>query len=117
MRRAAGLASESSGLRADPRPQLWRLARPISTALPIRRKLRAAAATALLGSAIAFPAFAQTYPAKPVRLMSGFPAGGANDYHARVLAQKLTEMFGHSVIVENRGGAGGTIAADFIAKA
>jgi tripartite-type tricarboxylate transporter receptor subunit TctC len=88
-----------------------------STALPIRRKLRAAAAAALLGSAIAFPALAQTYPAKPVRLMSGFPAGGANDYHARVLAQKLTEMFGHSVIVENRGGAGGTIAADFIAKA
>jgi tripartite-type tricarboxylate transporter receptor subunit TctC len=61
--------------------------------------------------------FAQTYPAKPVRLISGFPAGGANDYHARVLAQKLTELFNQSVIVENRGGAGGTIAADAIAKA
>jgi tripartite-type tricarboxylate transporter receptor subunit TctC len=60
---------------------------------------------------------AQTYPAKPIRLISGFPAGGANDYHARVLAQKLTESFGQSVIVENRGGAGGTIAADAIAKA
>jgi tripartite-type tricarboxylate transporter receptor subunit TctC len=60
---------------------------------------------------------AQSYPAKPVRLLSGFPAGGANDYHARVLAQKLTESFGQSVIVENRGGAGGTIAADAIAKA
>jgi tripartite-type tricarboxylate transporter receptor subunit TctC len=52
-----------------------------------------------------------------VRLLSGFPAGGANDYHARVLAQKLTEFFGQTVIVENRGGAGGTIAADAIAKA
>jgi tripartite-type tricarboxylate transporter receptor subunit TctC len=52
-----------------------------------------------------------------VRLFSGFPAGGANDYHARVLAQKLTEFFGQTVIVENRGGAGGTIAADAIAKA
>ena len=62
-------------------------------------------------------AAAQTYPAKPVRLLSGFPAGGANDYHARVLAQKLTEFFGQTVIVENRGGAGGTIAADAIAKA
>jgi len=62
-------------------------------------------------------AAAQTYPAKPVRLLSGFPAGGANDYHARVLAQKLTELFGQTVIVENRGGAGGTIAADAIAKA
>ena len=61
-------------------------------------------------------AAAQTYPAKPVRLLSGFPAGGANDYHARVLAQKLTELFGQTVIVENRGGAGGTIAADAIAK-
>jgi tripartite-type tricarboxylate transporter receptor subunit TctC len=62
-------------------------------------------------------AAAQTFPAKPVRLISGFPAGGANDYHARVLAQKLGELFGQSVIVENRGGAGGTIAADAIAKA
>ena len=52
-----------------------------------------------------------------MRLLSGFPAGGANDYHARVLAQKLTESFGQTVIVENRGGAGGTIAADAIAKA
>ena len=61
-------------------------------------------------------ACAQPYPAKTIRLISGFPAGGANDYHARELAQKLTEMFGQSVIVENRGGAGGTIAADGIAK-
>ncbi|HYK14973.1 MAG TPA: tripartite tricarboxylate transporter substrate binding protein [Burkholderiales bacterium] len=66
---------------------------------------------------IAGGAAAQSYPAKPVRLLSGFPAGGANDYHARVLAQKLTEFFGQTVIVENRGGAGGTIAADAIAKA
>ncbi len=62
-------------------------------------------------------AHAQNFPLKPVRLVSGFPAGGANDYHARVLAQKLTEFFNQSVIVENRGGAGGTIAADAIAKA
>ena len=62
-------------------------------------------------------AAAQSYPAKPVRLLSGFPAGGANDYHARVLAQKLTDLFGQTVVVENRGGAGGTIAADAIAKA
>jgi len=59
---------------------------------------------------------AQSYPVKPIRLISGFPAGGANDYHARVLAQKLSEQLGQSVIVENRGGAGGTIAADAVAK-
>ena len=75
------------------------------------------AAVSLCLLCIAGGAAAQSYPAKPVRLLSGFPAGGANDYHARVLAQKLTELFGQTVIVENRGGAGGTIAADAIAKA
>ena len=75
------------------------------------------AAVSLCLLCIAGDAAAQSYPAKPVRLLSGFPAGGANDYHARVLAQKLTEFFGQTVIVENRGGAGGTIAADAIAKA
>jgi tripartite-type tricarboxylate transporter receptor subunit TctC len=75
------------------------------------------AAVSLCLLCIADSAAAQSYPVKPVRLLSGFPAGGANDYHARVLAQKLTEFFGQTVIVENRGGAGGTIAADAIAKA
>jgi tripartite-type tricarboxylate transporter receptor subunit TctC len=75
------------------------------------------AAVSLCLLCIAGSAAAQSYPVKPVRLLSGFPAGGANDYHARVLAQKLTEFFGQTVIVENRGGAGGTIAADAIAKA
>ena len=75
------------------------------------------AAVSICALCIAGGAAAQSYPAKPVRLLSGFPAGGANDYHARVLAQKLTESFGQTVIVENRGGAGGTIAADAIAKA
>ena len=75
------------------------------------------AAVSLCLLCMAGGAAAQPYPAKPVRLLSGFPAGGANDYHARVLAQKLTEFFGQTVIVENRGGAGGTIAADAIAKA
>ena len=76
-----------------------------------------AAASLVIALGVAGVAGAQSYPSKPVRLISGFPAGGANDYHARVLAQKLTEFFGQSVIVENRGGAGGTIAADGIAKA
>jgi tripartite-type tricarboxylate transporter receptor subunit TctC len=80
-------------------------------------KFASSAAIALSATIFAGVAYAQTYPAKTVRLISGFPAGGANDYHARVLAQKLTEMLGQSVIVENRGGAGGTIAADGIAKA
>jgi tripartite-type tricarboxylate transporter receptor subunit TctC len=79
--------------------------------------MQAAAASLAIALCVAGVAGAQSYPSKPVRLVSGFPAGGANDYHARVLAQKLTEFFGQTVIVENRGGAGGTIAADGIAKA
>ena len=79
--------------------------------------MRRAAAIACISLSIAGGVNAQSFPTKPVRLISGFPAGGANDYHARVLAQKLSESFGQSVIVENRGGAGGTIAADGIAKA
>ena len=79
--------------------------------------MKKAAATLGVLLCVANSVCAQSYPVKPVRLVSGFPAGGANDYHARVLAQKLTESFGQTVIVENRGGAGGTIAADGIAKA
>ena len=72
-----------------------------------------AAAAALLGSV---SLHAQTYPAKPVRMVVPFPAGGATDIVGRLVAQKLTESFGQQVIVDNRGGAGGTIGSDAAAK-
>ena len=58
-----------------------------------------------------------TYPAKPVRLLVPFPPGGGTDYTARLIAQKLTEMWGQTLIVENRPGASTTIASEIVAKA
>jgi tripartite-type tricarboxylate transporter receptor subunit TctC len=61
-------------------------------------------------------ATAQTYPTRPVRILAGFPPGGGTDITARILAVKLSELWGQQVIVENRPGASGTIAADLVAK-
>ena len=62
-------------------------------------------------------AFAQAYPSKPVRLVLPYPPGGGTDVIARPLAQKLSESLGQQVIVDNRGGAGGNIGMEFVAKA
>jgi tripartite-type tricarboxylate transporter receptor subunit TctC len=66
---------------------------------------------------IAFAAHAQTYPAKPVRIIVPFAPGGATDIVTRLLAQKLTEAWGHQILVDNRAGAGGNIGAELAAKA
>src|SRR5262249_13445398 len=56
------------------------------------------------------------YPDKPIKIFVGFVAGGGTDVAARILAQKLTETLGQSVMVENRPGASGMIAAETLAK-
>ncbi len=61
-------------------------------------------------------AHAQAYPVKPVRIVVSWPPGGSNDVVARVMAQKLTETLGQTFVVENRGGATGTIGSDLVAK-
>ena len=72
---------------------------------------------AALGLAASAGALAQAFPAKPVRIMVGSAAGGGTDIISRLLAQKLTDLWGQPVVVENRVGASATIAADFVAKA
>jgi tripartite-type tricarboxylate transporter receptor subunit TctC len=59
---------------------------------------------------------AQTYPDKPVRLLVGFAPGGGVDVTARIVASKLSEIWGQQLVVDNRAGAGGTIATDIAAK-
>lgn len=63
-----------------------------------------------------FSAHAQTYPTKPIRLIVPFAAGGPNDILARLVGPKLTDQFGQSVVIENRGGAAGTIGMEALSK-
>jgi len=84
--------------------------------LPRRTFLHLAAGAAAL-PAISRIAQAQSYPARPVRLIVGFPAGGPADIVARLFAQWLSERIGQQFIVENRAGAGGNIAVESVIRA
>lgn len=77
----------------------------------------------LLGSSIATPLLApcialpqEAWPVRTVRYVNGFPAGGATDTLSRILCQKMSELSGQSFVVENKGGAGGVLGADAVAK-
>lgn len=70
----------------------------------------------LLAVLLGLPAAAQTFPAKPVRVIVVYPPGGTSDAVARLLAEKLAPALGQQVVVENRGGAGGAIGIDAMAK-
>jgi tripartite-type tricarboxylate transporter receptor subunit TctC len=81
----------------------------------MRRSIALALALAFM---LVGQAQAQTaWPAKPIRMIVGFAAGGSTDVTARIIAQALSDRLGQPVVVENRGGAGGNIGADAVAKA
>ena len=86
------------------------------TTTPLRRTLTA---LLLLGPVLALPTLAETAPAwpnKPLRILVGFPGGSTPDLTARAIAEPLSKALGQPVIVENKVGAGGNIAADLVAK-
>ena len=72
---------------------------------------------AFAGLVVALPVHAQNYPVRPVRMIVPFSPGGATDVPARILAQRLSEAFGHQIVIDNRPGAGGVLGADAVAKA
>jgi len=87
---------------------------------PSRRQflhLAAGAAVLPVLPAMSRFAWAQAYPSRPVRIIAGFPPGGAVDLYARLIAQWLSERLGQQFIVENRPGAGGNLGTELVAKA
>ena len=87
------------------------------TLAPSRRRLCVLAWASAGMLALAAPAAHAAYPDQPVKLVVGFPPGGGGDLYGRLIANAMGRTLGQTVIVENRAGAGGNIAADIVAKA
>lgn len=81
------------------------------------RKLTLLLSCLFFGLANAAPAQADTYPNRPITLVLGYPPGGSADMIARLVADELTRQLGQTVVISNKAGAAGIIAADFVAKA
>src|SRR4051794_37697698 len=92
-----------------------RIASVFSVGISRRQILNLAVGAAAL-SALPRPARAQSYPSRPVRIIVGFPAGGASDITARLIGQWLSERLGQQFIIENRPGAGTNIGTEAVAK-
>ncbi|MEO8507092.1 MAG: tripartite tricarboxylate transporter substrate-binding protein, partial [Betaproteobacteria bacterium] len=88
----------------------------VTNDFPGARRIGVFLAVALLALTPATLALAQAYPTKAVKMVVPFPPGGPLDNAGRLIAQKLSDMWGQTVVVENKPGAGGNIGADFVAK-
>ena len=89
---------------------------PNSRQMPRIGQLVFSGMLALMVLALPFAVNAQGYPSRTVKLVVPFPPGGSLDFTGRLIAQRLSEMWGQPVVVENKPGAGGNIGADFVAK-
>ena len=85
--------------------------------LPISRRSSLAALSVLALALAPLPALAQSWPSRPVHIVVAYPAGGVADAVARALGDKLATQWGTPVIIDNRGGASGSIGMDAVAKA
>src|SRR5712672_3076436 len=83
---------------------------------PRRQFLRMIAGTAALPT-VSRKAWSQTYPLRPVHLIIGYPAGGANDIIGRLIGQWLSERLGQQFVIENRAGAAGNIGTEAVVRA
>ena len=79
-------------------------------------RIPAAAAVALVTLGTTIPASAQSFPSRPIRMIVGFPPGGATDLVARILQPKLQESFGQQLVVDNRPGANGVISLEILSR-
>src|SRR5262245_42554002 len=115
---AAWTALESSS--ADTPATKCRLDRFCMASLPFGLRLAYHRAVrpvlALLACVLTLEASAQAFPSKPIRLVVGYPPGGSGDFTTRVIGDELAKELGVAVVVENRPGAGGNIAAELVAK-
>jgi tripartite-type tricarboxylate transporter receptor subunit TctC len=84
--------------------------------LKVAGRLAGVALFTSLSLSLAQSSLAQTFPDKPLKIVVGFPPGGGSDLMARMVAERLSPLIGQPVIVENKPGAGSTIAASFVAK-
>ena len=83
---------------------------------PVLSVVSVVSAASLGMACMAGPAIAQDFPSRPVRLVIGFPPGGPADFFARTLAEPLSKQWGQPVLVDNRAGANGLIAAEFVLR-
>jgi tripartite-type tricarboxylate transporter receptor subunit TctC len=94
-----------------------RTEKPFVTRTGVRRRLLAVPLAAILAwAATPGPSLAAGFPDKPVRMIVPFPPGGPNDMLSRLLADAMGKELGQVVVIENKGGAGGTIGTDYVAK-